>query len=142
MIMQKPDVVGLLGGSLLEVSLGCLNDLKEARQSLPVGVAMERAEAACSDSSFCCPLWPLPLPVGCRAVGRRCKLHIPTLCGALPFSEVYSQAVQEAGDMPGLLSWVKVFQITTEQRQRGSEHYLFPSTSPYLPPTLTAIMVH
>lgn len=56
MIMQKPDVVGLLGGSLLEVSLGCWNDLKETGQSLPVGVAMERAEAACSDSSFCCPL--------------------------------------------------------------------------------------
>lgn len=56
MIMQKPDVVGLLGGSLLEVSLGCLPDLKEAGQSLPVGVAMGRAEAACSDSSFCRPL--------------------------------------------------------------------------------------
>lgn len=56
MIMQKPDVVGLLGGSLLEVSLGCWNDLKERGQGLSVGVAMDRAEAAHPDSSFCCPL--------------------------------------------------------------------------------------
>ena len=134
MIVQKPDVVGLLCGSLLGVSPGCFNDLKEAGQSLPVGMAVERAQAACSGSSFCHPLWTLPLPVGYRAVGSRLKLPIPPFSGTLSFSEVYSQATQEAGDMPGLQSWVKVVWVVVKgQRQRGSGHWVFPSTGRHLP---------
>lgn len=45
MMVQKPDVVGLLCGSLRGTSLGCVDDLKEAGQSFPVVVAVERAEA-------------------------------------------------------------------------------------------------
>lgn len=128
MIMQKPDVVGLLCGSLLEVSRSCLNDLKEAGESLPVGVAVERAEAVCSGSSICCPPWPLPLRVGCRAAG-----WIPPFSGTLPFSQVSSQAVQEVGGTPGLLSWVTVVQMTKGQRQRGSEHCIFQAPDHIFP---------
>lgn len=104
MIVQKPDMVGFLCGSLLGVSPGCFNDLKEAGQSLPVGMAVERAQAACSGSSFCRPLWTFPLLVGYGAVGSRLKPHIPPFSGTLPFSEVCSLATQEAGDTPSLLS--------------------------------------
>lgn len=52
------------------------------------------------------------------------KPCVPPFSRILPFTEAYTQAMQEAGDTPDLQSWVKVMQTAKGQSQRGSKHHV------------------
>ena len=69
MILQKPDSVDLLWGFLLGVSLGCLDDLKEAERGLPMGVTRERTEGSLPWLQFLLP--SLAFTSARRLQGRR-----------------------------------------------------------------------
>lgn len=62
--------------------------------------------------------------MGSRAVGSTLKPCVPPFSRILPFTEAYTQAMQEAGDTPDLQSWVKVVQTAKGQSQRGSKHHV------------------
>lgn len=115
MTAQKPDVVGVLRGSLPAVPWGCVDHLKEGAEPAR-GRGCGEGRARLLGLQFRPPRCPLPLPGGARAVGRTRPGRVPPFRGTL-LSASYSQAVQEAGGTRGFQSWVRG-QGAKGQRQR------------------------